>query len=153
MANLFDTAVSHPYITVYNSKAVLKKVNRRPDSKLVRPYRAFARVLSLLLLGFIVYGTTVEAAHKHGKLVRGSDAPGTRSVSYHGADPTLSTDLSGCTDCLICQLQQHFSTALISSPPSIGQSASNSLISRLALVSVRSQTTATSSGRAPPYAS
>lgn len=150
---MIDRVGRHPYITVYESKAVLKNVNRRPHSKLARTHAAFARVVSFLLLGFIIYGTTVEVAHKHGNLVRGSDVPETASVSNLGSETTLSTNFSGCTDCLICQLHQHFSTTLISSPPSTGQSASNSLFSSLALVSVRSQTTAPSTGRAPPYTS
>src|SRR6266513_1238354 len=103
----FDRTARHPYITVYYSKAVLKNV-KRPHSKSVRPQAAFARVLSFLLLSFIVYGTTVEAAHQHGNLFRGRDVAGSTSVSNLGSGTTRSTNLSGCADCLICQLHQHF---------------------------------------------
>ena len=37
-------------------------------SRLAEPHGAFTRVLSLLQLGFIVFGTTVEAVHTHGSL-------------------------------------------------------------------------------------
>lgn len=151
--NAFDSDGRHPYITGYDSRPLLKNVNRRPHSKLAHPHAAFARMLSFLLLGLIVYGTTVEAVHKHGNLVLGSAVPATASVSNPGSQTTLSTNFGACNDCLICQLHQQFSTTLISSPPSIGQPVSNSLFSSLALVSARSQTTVPSTGRAPPYAS
>lgn len=151
--HVIDRGGSHPYITSYNSKPVIKNVTRRPHSKLAHPYTAFARVLSFLLLGFIVYGTTVEAAHKHGNLIRPNEVSGTASVSNRGSGTTLSTTVSGCNDCLICQLHQQFSTTLTSSPPSIDQSVSNSFFSSSALVSAGSRTTAPSTGRGPPYAS
>ena len=70
------------------------------------------RWLGLLLVLFIFYGTTVEAAHWHGK---------TPVASNHGAalaDPDANGGIfnakPGCNDCLICQLHQNFSAALIS---------------------------------------
>ena len=132
-------------------KAVLKNVNRRPHSKLVRPHAAFARVLSFLLLSFIVYGTTVEAAHKHGNLVRRSDVPGAASVSDLGSGTIRTTKLSGCGDCLICQLHQYFSTTLISRPPTVVPAPLRSRIFNLTAVSVASRTDAPRRGRAPPF--
>jgi hypothetical protein len=145
--------VGHPYITGYDSKAVVKTVNRRPNLKPVRSYAAFTRVLSLLLLGFIVYGTTVEAAHKHGNLVQSSEVSQTGSLSSHESGTELNTTVNGCNDCLICQLHQQFSTTLTSSPPSIDQLVSNSFFATLALVSAGSRTTVPSAGRAPPHTS
>jgi hypothetical protein len=71
---------------------------------------AFRRWLGLLLAVFILYGTTVEAAHRHGRV-----APDNRAASLVDQDQTTSpiSGKSGCSDCLICQLHQNFSTTLI----------------------------------------
>lgn len=71
---------------------------------------AFTRWLGLLLTVFILYGTTVEAAHRHGRFV-----PENRTASLVDQDQTTSplSGQSGCSDCLICQLHQNFSTTLI----------------------------------------
>ncbi len=71
---------------------------------------AFTRWVGLLLAVFIVYGTTVEAAHRHGRIV-----PENRSASLVDQDQSSSpvSGKSGCSDCLICQLHQNFSTTLI----------------------------------------
>ena len=148
--NEFDRTAGHPYITVYESNSVLKNVNRRPHSNLVRPQAAFTRVLSVLLLSFIVYGTTVEAAHKHGNPVRGRDLAASAAVSDFGSGTIRSTNFSGCGDCLICQLHLQFSTTLISKPPTVVPSSVRSRIFNLTAVSVASQTNAPRRGRAPP---
>ena len=149
--NAFDRAGCHPYITVYALTAVLKNVNRRLHSKLDRPHAAFARVLSFLLLSFIVYGTTVEAAHKHGNLVRGREIPGAASVSDLGSGTIRTTNFGGCSDCLICQLHQYVSTTLISRPPTVVPAPLRSRIFNLIAVSVASRTDAPRRGRAPPF--
>lgn len=133
-------------------KTVLKNVNRRQHSKLVRPYGAFARALSFLLLGFIVYGTTVEAAHKHGNVVELNNAQST-VVSNPEPGNNLNSSLAGCGDCLICQLHQHFSASLIavrygSAPPRTPLEISQAT-SRV----FRTRTNAPRKGRAPPFTS
>jgi len=71
---------------------------------------ASTRWVGLLLAVFILYGTTVEAAHRHGRVV-----PDDRAVSLVDQDQTTSpvNGKSGCSDCLICQLHQNFNTTLI----------------------------------------
>jgi hypothetical protein len=71
---------------------------------------ALTRWLGLLLAVFIIYGTTVEAAHRHGRVV-----PDNRAASLVDQDQKTSpvSGKSGCSDCLICQLHQNFSTTLI----------------------------------------
>src|SRR4051794_14599595 len=72
---------------------------------------AFTRWLSLLLVVFILYGTTIEAAHRHGRTL-----PSTSSAAAHfdkQQAQTPSTNKTGCSDCLICQLHQNFTTTLI----------------------------------------
>jgi hypothetical protein len=112
---------------------------------------AFPRALSIVLLAFIICGTTVEAAHNHGNL------PGSNKVTSaaHFSDPatesTLGTNSPGCSDCLICQLHQNFSATVISVPPSIGPSAHSFRVFNLTTVSVHSQTATPQRGRAPPF--
>ncbi|HEV7743754.1 MAG TPA: hypothetical protein VGO56_02045 [Pyrinomonadaceae bacterium] len=125
-------------------------MNRESNSKLVRRHHVFSRVLSLLLLSFIVYGTTVEAAHTHGR-------PAANNVvgAAHFSDPTTetktATKLTGCGDCLICQLHQNFSTTVISVPPTVLSSSLRSRFLDLNSVAVHSQATTPRRGRAPPF--
>jgi hypothetical protein len=112
----------------------------------------FSRALSLLLLGFIVYGTTVEAAHTHGSLAA-NNASASSSFSDPATETKTHSHLLGYGDCLICQLHQHFSATLISVPPSIVPSSLRSRIFNLTAVSVHSQTSTPRTGRAPPQAS
>src|ERR1044072_8215617 len=73
------------------------------------------RGIGLLLLIFIVYGTTVEAAHRHGGVVPAAH----NHVAFEqtGSTSTTSNSQPGCSDCLICQLHQNFSATLISVKP------------------------------------
>ncbi len=71
----------------------------------------FSRWLGLLLVVFILYGTTVEAAHRHGRVL--PSQAGTESQFDNQQTQNLSTSNTGCSDCLICQLHQGFSTTLI----------------------------------------
>jgi hypothetical protein len=150
--NVFDCAGRHPYTAAQDSNIARKKVTRERDTKLLKPHRAFARVLSFLLLGFIVYGTTVEAAHTHGSLPGPNTIAGASSFSDPATETKAGTNLLGCGDCLICQLHQHFSASLISAPPSISASSLKSLFFNLTTVSVHSQTSTPQTGRAPPPA-
>src|SRR5690242_6393684 len=72
---------------------------------------AFTRWLSLLLVVFILYGTTVEAAHRHGFTLPSASSTATQVVNEQSQN--LSTNKTGCNDCLICQLHQNFSTTVI----------------------------------------
>lgn len=71
----------------------------------------FSRWLNLLLVVFILYGTTVEAAHRHGRLLPSSTSANAQLDNEH--DKNLGNARTGCTDCLICQLHQNFTTTLI----------------------------------------
>jgi len=112
---------------------------------------SFARCLSLLLVVFILYGTTVEAAHCHGRLI-----PAPTSTASH-VDNEQSKDLTnnknGCNDCLICQLHQNFATTLIAlrlkheppaqAPQRVATAVPEDLLSRII---------SPVAGRAPPQA-
>ena len=71
----------------------------------------FSRWLNVLLVVFILYGTTVEAAHRHGRILPSSSSASAQLDSEHSKG--LGSSKTGCNDCLICQLHQNFSTTLI----------------------------------------
>jgi hypothetical protein len=125
-------------------------VTKERNSKLVRPHHAFTRVVSFLLLGFIVYGTTVEAAHTHGSIAAANTIVGAANISDPATETKTTTNLTSCGDCLICQLHQGFSTTLISVPPSLVASSLRSRVFNSAPVSNYSQVTSPRRGRAPP---
>jgi hypothetical protein len=111
----------------------------------------FSRWLGLLLIAFIFYGTTVEAAHRHGRVL--SETSDIASVANPDDSGNLTSSQSGCSDCLICQLHQHFSTTLIAfrlnDPPA------PVLYKRTALVApdLLSRIISPLAGRAPPVIS
>jgi hypothetical protein len=74
------------------------------------PSAATTRWIGLLLAVFILYGTTVEAAHRHGGVL-----PRNGKASFVNSDQSdsLFNTNSGCSDCLICQLHQNFGTTLV----------------------------------------
>jgi hypothetical protein len=71
----------------------------------------FSRWLGLLLIAFIFYGTTIEAAHRHGRVL--SENSDVASLTHSDDSGNLSRTQTGCGDCLICQLHQNFNTTLI----------------------------------------
>ena len=108
------------------------------------------RWIGFALVAFILYGTTVEAAHRHGRILPTS---GTDSVatSQHSGAPANST--TGCGDCLICQLHQNFNTTLAAfrfvDPPASVIPKFTTALPR----DVFSQATGVVTGRAPPFLS
>jgi hypothetical protein len=109
------------------------------------------RGLGLLLVIFIFYGTTVEAAHRHGRVLpTGSNAT---SVADANHTPPLGGAKIGCSDCLICQLHQSFNTTLVSfrvaDPPTQLRVQVIAALPR----DVLSQVTGPTFGRAPPFIS
>jgi len=127
-------------------------VIREHHSNFRKSHSRFSRLLSLLLLGFIVYGTTVEAAHTHGGVPVAS-VVSSPSFSDPATDVQGATPLLGCGDCLICQLHQNFSATLISLPPSLAPTAANSQFVVSTTIPLHSQTSAPRIGRAPPQVS
>jgi hypothetical protein len=112
---------------------------------------AFPRALSIVLLAFIVCGTTVEAAHNHGNLPESNKVTSAAHFSDPATESKLGTSSPGCSDCLICQLHQNFSATVISVSPSLGPSTHSFRTFNLTTVSVHSQTATPQRGRAPPF--
>ena len=118
---------------------------------LISPFHfrsAFSRYLGLLLIAFIFYGTTVDAAHRHGRVLPpGGDIASLTHSDESGNPAGTST---GCNACLICQLHQNLNTTLITyrlvTQPQQIQVRIPATIAR----DVLSQSGTTASGRAPP---
>jgi hypothetical protein len=108
------------------------------------------RGLGLLLLIFIVYGTTVEAAHRHGRVAPA--AHNTAAFEQTGSTSTNTKTQPGCSDCLLCQLHQNFSATLISVKPVAEPLVRQTYTPQLDPVSISSTTHRPQSGRAPPQA-
>ena len=111
---------------------------------------AFTRGLGLLLVLFVFYGTTVEAAHYHGRVTSTASRAG--AVIETDSSSGISTNKPGCNDCLICQLHQNFSATLISFEPVAAQIARVRHSHHSTPLAIRSLDTSPSSGRAPPQA-
>ena len=109
------------------------------------------RALGLLLVLFIFYGTTVEAAHRHG--VAAPQLNSAASFTNPNSDPgSTSSAKPGCSDCLICQLHQNFSATLISVKLDTQPLALITHARRFDPVSIHSIANNPQSGRAPPQA-
>ena len=113
---------------------------------------AFSRGLGLLLIAFIFYGTTVDAAHRHGRVPpQGRSDVASLTHSEQTANPAGTS--SGCNDCLICQLHQNLNTTLITyrlvNPPQSFQLRIPATIAR----DVLSHAASATAGRAPPFIS
>lgn len=121
-------------------------------SKSAKPQNAFTRVLSLLLLAFIVFGTTIEAAHTHGSLAAARVFTAA-NFSDPATETKVKTTLLSCGDCLICQLHQNFSTALIAFRLLAPPPNERATVPNPALQNFRSQVDTPIKGRAPPFIS
>jgi hypothetical protein len=106
------------------------------------------RGLGLLLVVLIFYGTTVEAAHRHGRIL-----PAPSSATALTDFEQQSTPLAGktaCSDCLICQLHQNFNTTLIAFRVADPPHPVRVNVTTVLPLNVFSQITGPTSGRAPP---
>ena len=121
---------------------------------LIRPlqfHARFSRWLGLLLIAFILYETTVEAAHRHGRVL--TEKSDVTSLGHSQESGNLTGAQTGCGDCLICQLHQNFSTTLISfrlTDPPVRILCETTAVAAPDLLS---QITSPLSGRAPPFIS
>ena len=111
----------------------------------------FSRWLNLLLVVFILYGTTVEAAHRHGRVL----PPSSGAAAHVDNEQTqnLTTSKTGCSDCLICQLHQNFTTTLISLRLTDQPSRVPHRVEIAVPRDLLSEIVGPSTGRAPPFIS
>lgn len=144
-----------PTITIAPSdcNTTLGTVTRRRHLTSLSPRTSLVRALSLLLLVFILYGTTIEAAHRHGRLLKRDGSEQSLTVSHPSIPTNVAGGQFGCSECLICQLQKTFSATLVTV-----RAVSSRPRSRLELllppaIAFKSQTNAPQKGRAPPFTS
>lgn len=150
--NLFDSGAGHPYITIQDSNThCLETVASKRHARLLWSHPVFARVLSLFLLGFIVYGTSVEAAHKHGQALNFAEP--NQATALAGPSNESGPELIGCSDCLICQLQQNFSTTVITHRQFDPPAAQGMQVSVTTTSDFHSLLVTPRKGRAPPLTS
>ena len=107
-----------------------------------------SRVVGLLLVFFILYGTTVEAAHRHGQLVGSTDNQA--AITTPGSSQNTLATNTGCNDCLTCQLHQHLFASLVSVGTSEAPLSPLTLSFEASVISSSSLILAPHAGRAPP---
>ena len=120
-------------------------------ARLTHQSASFSRWLSVLLVVFILYGTTVEAAHRHGGLL-----PASSSAASHVDNEqhkNLTTSRTGCNDCLICQLHQNFSTTLIALRLTDPPTPAPHIVEVVGPRDLLSEIVGPFAGRAPPFIS
>lgn len=128
-------------------------VTRRRHSTGLSLRTSLARVLSSLLLVFILYGTTIEAAHRHGRLLKTEGSQESLSVSHPSIPTNVTGGKFGCSECLICQLQKSFSATLVTVRAVSSRPRSRLELLLPASIAFKSQTNALQKGRAPPFTS
>ena len=109
----------------------------------------FERLIAGLLLVFVIYGTTIEAAHRHGRILKSEQSSST-SVSSHGGTQGVPGSLRSCGECLICQLHQHFSASLITVRLKDSPLTSVAEIFHSSRQSIQTRAVSTQAGRGPP---
>jgi hypothetical protein len=124
-------------------------VTRKPQLQGMSEHPAIARVIAALLLVFVIYGTTIEAAHRHGRIFNSANQA-TTNVSNNN-DTGDITGSTSCAECLICQLHQHFSATLVSVRDDKAPALTNHEAFRSTLQVFRTQSQRPHSGRAPPF--
>src|SRR5687768_2141605 len=85
---------------------------RKHQQNTLSRHSAVSRTVAGLLLVFVIYGTTIEAAHRHGRIF-GSEQSKSAFVSPDNATKGVAGGSLSCAECLICQLHQHFSASLV----------------------------------------
>jgi hypothetical protein len=116
------------------------------------------RVVAVLLLASLAWGTTAEFTHHHGQRARPSlttDQTANSALGFgDSVEPnngtSTSTRLKLGTECLICQLQQNLSNTLLGHAPAISATSTHSLALDAAIVFHRADFSTSQRGRAPP---
>jgi hypothetical protein len=149
----FDMQTKPFYSTLIESNSVVDMIANAQSSGTAEKPSAGSRAISLVLLALIVYGSTIQAAHRHvGIAAAGSLSQGT-SLSDSGTTQNSTLGRVNCSDCLICQLQHNFSSTLLSSrsiwsPPPFPEQYFET-----ATIAFHSRVDTPRRGRAPPFTS
>jgi len=120
-----------------------------------------ARLLALLLLASLAWGTTAEFNHHHGikapvsptllsaAQTQNADESSSAQVSSSNPNGTSSTSKTGAA-CLICQLHQNLSATALGHTPGVGTAETHGLKAPPGVIFQLSEFTANCHGRAPP---
>lgn len=120
-----------------------------------------ARLLAVLLLASLAWGSTVEFAHHHGaktgsneSLYSTSQSPSAveataTQISPDNPNGTSSKSKTGA-ECPICQLHQNLSATVIGQAPGTGPAEARGLNKPSDVVVQLSEFTSPGQGRAPP---
>jgi hypothetical protein len=120
-----------------------------------------ARLLAVLLLASLAWGSTVEFTHHHGAKTKSSEslAGATPSLTANAATATWisSSDTNGTSSksntgaaCLICQLHQNLSATIIGQIPGIALTEALTQHAPPDALVKLSEFRSTGQGRAPP---
>jgi hypothetical protein len=118
-----------------------------------------ARMLAMLLLAALAWGSTVELTHHHGPKVRPGDSPSNNvpSATDNEATQISSSSTNGPAsksrsdaECSICQLHQNLSATAIGLTPGVGPTETSGLNTLPRVVVHLSEFSSTGQGRAPP---
>src|SRR5258707_892344 len=120
-----------------------------------------ARLLAMLLLASLAWGSTVEFTHHHGTNAKpGSSLASTQSATANEATQISSSKTNGTSsksqtgaECLICQLHQNLSTTEISHAPGAGSRETRGLKTPADAVVQLSEFTSTGHGRVADFGS
>ena len=118
-----------------------------------------ARMLAVLLLAALAWGSTVEFTHHHGPRAKPGEslsssaqsptADEATQISSSNTNGTSSNSKTGA-ECLICQLHQNLSATVIGHTPGVGPTETSGLNAPPSAVIQVSEFTSTGQGRAPP---
>jgi hypothetical protein len=133
-------------------------LSRQPPQK----FFLCLRIVAGFVLASIAWGSTVELTHHHGvraaKLFSASEAANASLAGeqagervFQADEPQRSSSRSKAgSECLICQLHHNLQATLISEPPGVGATETNSPSATCAVALQLSEFTANQHGRAPP---
>jgi hypothetical protein len=119
-------------------------------SALRTKHTPLARLLAFVLLALVTYSATAEAAHKHGNVTLDRAGHSAPAFSTNGDAGSSLKESRTFGDCLICQLHQHLSVTLFSSPPQVVAPPVQMAHMPAVELSYISQSDTPHSGRGPP---
>jgi hypothetical protein len=120
-----------------------------------------ARLLAILLLASLAWGTTAEFNHHHGTGARfdqsllttnqaqNSDNASSVKIESSKTNGSTSSSKTGA-ECLICQLHQNLSATALGHTPGVGTAETRGINAPPSVVFQLSEFTANCKGRAPP---
>jgi len=149
----FDTVRVSFYSTLIESNTVVDTMATALKAGVTAKPSEVSRAISLLLLALIVYGSTFEAAHRHVGIATAGLSDQNTSLSDSGTTQNSTLTRLNCSDCLICQLHQNFSSTLLSKRFVWSRPPLREQYVEAALTAFHSRVDTPRRGRAPPFTS